>query len=62
MIYKTLHIKLKVEHHELHKNRWWTMLLCKGKQYVIYIKDEKYKPEINKPAYSSSQIMSIMKR
>jgi hypothetical protein len=32
MIYKTLHRKLTIKHHEPHKNRGWTQMLLKGKK------------------------------
>ena len=32
MIYKTLHRKLTIKHHEPHKNRGWAQMLLKGKK------------------------------
>ena len=32
MIYKTLHRKLMIKHHEPHKNRGWAQMLLKGKK------------------------------
>jgi hypothetical protein len=35
-IYKTLHIKLKIEQHDPTKNWGWTQVLRKGKQFLLH--------------------------
>ena len=36
MVNKALHSNLKIEQHKPHLNRWWTQVLQKGNQFLLY--------------------------